>query len=337
VSADRRVVPPLDPVAIRAADDAVRGETGGRSLTMDPADAGLREKWMDAYEAAGGKTERARPRGKKVGSVKEECPNCEQAAKIKVKVSSKNSPTGSPAKYNKTPKAGSASNLFSVWPDEEFTVHIEGLPAEPPSGYIKWHQAEHDVPDDVTEFTFKWSEPRERIVTIAFPILRIVRNVVVDVPNVGTWGEELSAVTGGVGSALMLYYAEEAKKFANARYAVSPKRDAIRHAFWTSLCVSAGIPASDVLFQSTAHEYNNKSNRQQAFNTTMDLRNNRVGSTVVHTTKDGIVRAPDRNAILTELAKRYDDGEMYIYDGTTSEGQSEGVLIRSNGKKIYGF
>jgi hypothetical protein len=46
---------PLDPDAVRAANDAVRGETGGRSLTMNDSDPALREKWMAAYQHAGGK------------------------------------------------------------------------------------------------------------------------------------------------------------------------------------------------------------------------------------------------------------------------------------------
>jgi hypothetical protein len=54
---DRRATPPLDPAAEKAANDAIASETGGRPLTMGPEDEELREKWMDAYEAAGGKVE----------------------------------------------------------------------------------------------------------------------------------------------------------------------------------------------------------------------------------------------------------------------------------------
>lgn len=36
---------------MRAAHAAVRAETGGRPLTMDPEDAALRERWQEAYEA----------------------------------------------------------------------------------------------------------------------------------------------------------------------------------------------------------------------------------------------------------------------------------------------
>jgi hypothetical protein len=54
---DRRATPPLDPAAEEAANNAIASETGGRPLTMGPEDEELRKKWMDAYEAAGGKVE----------------------------------------------------------------------------------------------------------------------------------------------------------------------------------------------------------------------------------------------------------------------------------------
>jgi len=48
---------PLDPNAVAAADAAMAGITGGRPLTMAPADAELRARWMDHYVAAGGELE----------------------------------------------------------------------------------------------------------------------------------------------------------------------------------------------------------------------------------------------------------------------------------------
>lgn len=52
---NRRARKPIDPDAARAADEAIASETGGRPLTMGPEDEALREKWMDAYIANGGK------------------------------------------------------------------------------------------------------------------------------------------------------------------------------------------------------------------------------------------------------------------------------------------
>lgn len=78
---DRRAVRPLDPAAIAAADAAVAAETGGRPLTMGPEDAALREKWMDAYVAAGGKVKVVGRRGSKPSDPCENCP-CRPISRI---------------------------------------------------------------------------------------------------------------------------------------------------------------------------------------------------------------------------------------------------------------
>ena len=50
----RRANQPLDPVAVKKANDSLKAETGGKPLTNSPEDAALRAKWMDAYIAAAG-------------------------------------------------------------------------------------------------------------------------------------------------------------------------------------------------------------------------------------------------------------------------------------------
>jgi hypothetical protein len=89
-----------------------------------------------------------------------------------------------------------------------------------------------------------------------------------------------------------------------------------------------------------AHEFNNKfgipnffwqsGDSQYAFNSTMDLRNNGIGLTAAHS----IVGVPDLNDILSDLDIKYTSGQMWIYDGNTSEGASEGILSKSNRQKI---
>lgn len=71
---NRRATRPLNVEAIAAANAALAGETGGRPLTMGPEDAALRKKWMDAYIAAGGKSETIEPGSKKPGDVEIPCP-----------------------------------------------------------------------------------------------------------------------------------------------------------------------------------------------------------------------------------------------------------------------
>lgn len=70
----RRLQRPLDPKAVKAANAALSAETGGRQLTMEPADAELRKKWIDAYLKAGGK-EATGFNAKQVKKPVQECPN----------------------------------------------------------------------------------------------------------------------------------------------------------------------------------------------------------------------------------------------------------------------
>jgi hypothetical protein len=69
-----RAVRPLDPDAVAAADAAVAPETGGRRLTMGPEDQQLRDKWMRAYVAAGGKVEPIKPKNRAPNGCTENCP-----------------------------------------------------------------------------------------------------------------------------------------------------------------------------------------------------------------------------------------------------------------------
>jgi type VI secretion system secreted protein VgrG len=69
----RRLRHPLNPKAVKAANAAIGAETGGRPLTMEPEDAALREKWIDAYLAAGGEEEK--PDSRNVKENKQNCPN----------------------------------------------------------------------------------------------------------------------------------------------------------------------------------------------------------------------------------------------------------------------
>ena len=81
MSGYRRAVHPLDPDALQAANDAVAPETGGRPLRLDETE--LRKKWMEAYEAAGGKVEEVPFRGKKV---KESCESCKTKKSVTARI-----------------------------------------------------------------------------------------------------------------------------------------------------------------------------------------------------------------------------------------------------------
>lgn len=69
----RRLVHPLNPLAVYAANKALERETGGRPLTMEPQDAALRKKWVDAYLSAGGQEQKNGGR-RPIRSSKQPCP-----------------------------------------------------------------------------------------------------------------------------------------------------------------------------------------------------------------------------------------------------------------------
>lgn len=68
-----RAVQPLNPEAVAAADRLILPLTGGRKLTMDPGDAELRKKWLEAYRDAGGQVEEVKPRNKKAKKCVQNC------------------------------------------------------------------------------------------------------------------------------------------------------------------------------------------------------------------------------------------------------------------------
>jgi len=85
-----RLKRPLDRKAVLKANDAIRSETGGRPLTMEPKDALLRKKWREAYiKAAGKNAETVTSDKKNICSPIEKCPDKSVIKWIKVRLSRK--------------------------------------------------------------------------------------------------------------------------------------------------------------------------------------------------------------------------------------------------------
>lgn len=271
-------------------------------------------------------------------------------APLEVKVNSANPPEGTAGgKYSDPdrPKRGNADNLFSVWPGEDFTVKVK-IPAtfQLPQGLIKWSVEGEaiSIPDNTKEFTFNWGTPGLRRIEIRVGESTFL--VWVDLPDVGTLNQnEALLAVDSVSAVAILAHAVTASAYTNDDTnfpTFTPKRDAMKHSFWNALCISDNsIDPAAILTVGTAHEFNNKFGIPEfvfdqpgpgpAFATTMDLRNNAIGLTTAHS----IVGVPDWNAILADLEIKYSLGQMWIYDGTTDEGSSEGILSKSNQLKIF--
>ena len=247
-------------------------------------------------------------------------------------------PTGSAAKYNNTPNEGSADNLFATWPNEQFRVNVNILPTSfannLPEGFIKWSVAGYTIPDNTTEHTFSWTSTGIKEITVEFPSSGITKKIRVDVPGVGILSQGAAATLIGTPSVFVLANAQEAIDYSNNNFSVGPQRDAFRHAYWMSLSVSQlGVAQWEALLISTGHEHDNRDDdHQQAFNSTMDLHNNSIGSGIIHTTLMG---TPDTTPIRNDVIQQYTNGGLWIWAGGGAEGNSEGILVKSNGTKIY--
>ena len=93
----------------------------------------------------------------------------------------------------------------------------------------------------------------------------------------------------------------------------------------------------------TAHERSNKLGvgqwgnpsqwpKGQAYLSTMDLFNNAVGLGIVEMTVFG---PPDTTDIQKQLNALFTGGALWIWDGAGAAADSDGILLKSNGQKIF--
>jgi hypothetical protein len=206
-----------------------------------------------------------------------------------------------------------------------------------PPNLIKWNVPGENIPDNAKEHTFNWTAVGTKRIEVQIGESKF--EIWVDVPHVGDVGQAQAIATMPPWATAQIgAWAVFAQDYCNANYPVSPKRDAIRHSYWCALSASDGYVTQDqILYFATAHEFDDKWNdtpREQAFNSTMDLWNNFVGSTV-NISHPTLPPTPNITQILQTLEQKYSAGELRIYDGSTSEGESEGIILKSNGTKIH--
>ncbi len=250
------------------------------------------------------------------------------------------SPNGNYRTYNNAPQIGNASNLFAVWPDEKITIKIiMGSPLDQaenlPPHFVKWEAPGHTIPDNSLEYTFSWSSG---VNEVKISIRDSVYRVHIHIPYVGFFSQLEAAALCPVTAPIMIFNRSLVLAYVDAAHTIGgPRHDAMRHALWCSLSVSTfSVNAGDVWLISTAHEHDNYSQGQPAFDSSMDLHNNTVGMSVVH--RDGLV--PDVDAIITDLEQKYDSGVMFIWETSGSSPETpedfvEGILTNSDRSRIY--
>lgn len=239
------------------------------------------------------------------------------------------------------PPSGSIDNLLSVWPGRDLSLKVHFTPEafgqHMPEDFISWvvPNTFPDIPANTLEYTFKWESPGGAIrLAIELPKLHTRRIVMVDVPDIGSIGQyEASLII----NATLLGISKVAKVAAYmimAREWTDPMTDNQRrdaHAYWMALCASDPLVGSDVgLFIGKGHEVTDK---DTAFEATIDLHNNCVGSSTVYTK---LFIVPDYDAIKEDLLKKYDAGELWILDGTPPRLlDTNGQVIKSNNDKLF--
>jgi hypothetical protein len=159
----------------------------------------------------------------------------------------------------------------------------------------------------------------------------------VDFPDVGELDHEgwaaLMLITpgkGALGIANCLFAKNEATSWSNSYSGKDSLKNALRHSCWISYCASDLFCGPDfALLLGMAHEYNNKVSGTWPYESTMDLHNNYIGSTVVHPLD------LTGNTIKSELLTKLASGALWIWDSSGAEHTGFKATMKSNDKAIY--
>lgn len=257
-----------------------------------------------------------------------------------------NGPQGSAPKYHDAPRQGSATNLLSVWPNEAITLKVKipapfDTAANLPGNFIVWNVPGFTIPNNSLEADLHWpiiiggNPIKEISITIGGTQFKVY----IKVQGVGLLTQvDASALFPNAAAALAAYRSDAVAY--GLTFPAGPQQDAMRHAYWSALGTSTlGVSPGDVEPITTAHEHDNRyfyTPPQQAFNSTMDIQNNKVGRSVNINTGG----FPDKPAIQAALLAKYAAGEMYVWKippgaSSPNEGASEGILMKSDGTPIY--
>ncbi len=205
--------------------------------------------------------------------------------------------------------------------------------------FVIWLIDGHSAPAPNTLETPRLSWPgnfgvKKVQVTIGGEIFKVF----VDVPNVETlghvgWGAVMAVVHGPadalVGAAFARSYSTSETAWSDA-YAGKPSvRNALRHSSWIANCASLNLinPVMAKLL-GKAHEYDNfTSGNNWAYEATMDLHNNAIGATCIHSNFLGF---PDTAAIRNDVTAKLTAGELWIWDSAGLEHTGFKATMKSN-------
>jgi hypothetical protein len=243
-------------------------------------------------------------------------------------------------------QVGPINNIISTWPGMpiELFVDLKGLDetATLPANFIKWTVPGpgNQIPVNQRRASVIWSSPGTRQIVIEVGGAKF--RVVIDVPDVGDRGEEEAALMNPPAAFLARAYVSDADGWAatalpdDSDITDTLKANALRHSCWNALMASDSLigPSWGLLF-STAHEFNNWAiDHGDAFDSTMDLHNNFIGSLEIHS----VLGVPNYVAIRAALLGRLGKGDLWIVPHEFAEsetGHISGHVIKSNHQKVF--
>lgn len=212
--------------------------------------------------------------------------------------------------------------------------------SELPPGSVTWTIPGHSSPAPNTLETPELRWPGSfGTKTIEIDVVGKRFAVNVDVPDVGSLSElewamlmHLIPVTGSIGVINAWAHAQIADSWSKTQTQFSEsRRNALEHSYWMSLCASdvfCGPVMARLL--GTAHEHNNKAGGiSTPFESTMDLRNNLIGTTVVHPLD--LTGATIQAELIAKLA----DGTLWIWDHPQGQFQGIRAVKRANDLPIF--
>jgi hypothetical protein len=208
-----------------------------------------------------------------------------------------------------------------------------------PPNTIQWNILGQATPPSNTLETPKlsWPDSAGSSKQIRVTVAGKVFTVNVDIPEVGildhaSWAALMTITPGkgALGVANCWAANRIATSWSDSYSGKESLRNALRHSCWISYCASdLFCGPTFALLLGMAHEHNNKVSGTWPYESTMDLHNNYIGSTVVHPfdlTGDTI-----KGELLTKLAS----GTLWIWDSPGTEHTGFKATMKSNDAAIY--
>lgn len=234
---------------------------------------------------------------------------------------------------------GRVDSLLSAWNGEFLNLYIDSpvdlqnlVSQENPITWVTPGSLSKTPPANTVEASVRWAKDGIKFAEIS--VFGKKKRIYIDVPWVGDLSEDDLVLMDPLSAGIVRYtWARAAETWAKSKER-SPGdtiANALQHSYWSALIASDSyLGSAKAILYTTAHEFTNcYLDHQPAVDSTMDMRNNFVGSTSIHITTDPDNPLPDRAAIQQDLMNKLTVGQLWIIDADDNS-----QAVKSNGEKI---